>query len=1619
MKLKRFAIIFFIGAIAALAFNFIAIAAIDAPHNESNYVECGSCHGDGILESVFWGGSGTYDRICTDKCHTVSFCPYTDLYAPAVVTHKDSDNTELAECRTCHDPHYQKQKNYKSTDWNNLYLAYGIITSFEYNDPDDFNADGLDPDGNGKTYSDPELSHTSVLTYSSITYKTGTGWDAERIPGKTEECRHSILFPNVKKLGYSYPVIAVDEGSHTITVKGDVTSVYQYITTSDFAVMYGQFIKDYINGKTVKFFDQTGINSFADGDTAYNGVCEVCHTQTKHYRNNGGAPDQDHSNIGGANGSNCSRCHGHKGNFRHDGGEDCIECHGHDYGYEYSPGKFSEGRGTFISHSTHTEKDSDDLKGPNIACGDCHNTNKFPNFKTGTDSNGDGKIDLSETDVCNNCHSTGGSYNGVSDSSIGAKSNWDRGVYEVNVLKSGKEKWCVGCHDYQGALIRDVLAPPVAGDNVNYGFYVTGHGLESGTYPFSGEKAAHRKCTDCHDTKLQHIDGQQRTYSVPLNNYVEGYRLKRDETGSSLYIPRYGRLSDYTLDLSHFSLCFRCHDQRPFEGVRVYDADLGTYYWTYTFLEGTNFRRGTDVNAHVIHLGDGNLQALTSWDSDWDGYRESKMSCPACHNVHGSPSPRMIRHGELISTPGTMDKVPALSFHYVPYPPDTTSMADSTGGIMALGNGMGAVETTGVCVMCHNQRIEYSRAPVTVHTGPIDLRATEESGPKVRLTWTNPVQPGFIGTHIIRNVDDFPSDITDGTEVYLGTVQTCIDSSVSDNTTYYYKAFAEYAGPAYASSDLAQASLTVGSPKIKSIKALDASFGGYGIQTGDQVKIVFTESTNAPVIDKNNIDTALALSTGTWLSGSGDIQSALWATTWNENDTLIITLSASDGAPTVAIGATITPDGATIQDVNGNPLLDTGTISGSFHCAMISATAYDGNGDYREVAHPMGQLDYVRIRFSDQIIINPAINTTALSYDIDNVLILNNGHSWVDSDKGGGPRYDAFVRWRSTVNTNDTLIIRGDVSGAPWGDPTIVPGDTITLSDRVKDRDGNSIEGQQVTMDGSFFGSKTLTARDTNGLPGIQAGDQVVIGFSRVAKPDQFRMNGYPITKDNIASVLPLRSGHTWKDGSGNIGSAIWSSDQRPNDTLTITLSDTGGIPTVVVGDVWDDWWSEIRDENDIEHSSVHWIGSSVIRGSFDPLAGIQSAADMSYAVGDPCSPAADIIITDVSTPSIKAATDIKIRIPRDLEMTWDIGITDISGMISGTAADGGRVGSTVTYENSNKTIKIAVLSDFLAGDTLIISGLRFCNFSEESTGDNLELEIANNGHIAAIDDKTISISSSIPNPQFYSSSNQVFYISDPPTTISPINIVNVSGINSITAANDIRITIPDTLGMVWDIDDFTPLFSGTAAAKVSDSFSVANYLNAGKTLFIDVLEDFNEGDTLTVSGLGFEEFIFAFTSGDHLTLIIVPGEDPICEDEKSISIMAGSDASWITPYAVSPDQNSRIIDGNVLTGNSSTDNDFYFTLDSTASSYSISKFRIYGGPDVWRCITVYISEDTDNWGNALFQCWSIGGASWSEINITDTVGKYIRIVSTMPAPAAYLPADSIFEFQFEGIAVP
>ncbi|HID29310.1 MAG TPA: hypothetical protein EYP19_04820, partial [Desulfobacterales bacterium] len=263
---------------------------------------------------------------------------------------------------------------------------------------------------------------------------------------------------------------------------------------------------------------------FADGDSTYDGICEVCHTQTPVH-------DNDGDGVG----------------VNHFDGSDCMTCHAH-----------SQADGTVLfsarqedgpqSHHTHIHGGA----GPGLGCLDCHyDHTDYTKFL--------GDVSLAETPACDTCHSEGGTYDGVAM----AKANWVDAVYEADgtAVQSGKEEWCATCHDEEPAEIYAVSAPKVIGDEgavtpygTGYGFYTTGHGLStSETYPATGTPGAGLGCLDCHDAGMLHTDGIARSYYPdsdyetyhPVSlNYQEGYRLKDVSTGYDakypMHLPRTG-----------------------------------------------------------------------------------------------------------------------------------------------------------------------------------------------------------------------------------------------------------------------------------------------------------------------------------------------------------------------------------------------------------------------------------------------------------------------------------------------------------------------------------------------------------------------------------------------------------------------------------------------------------------------------------------------------------------------------------------------------------------------------------------------------------------------------------------------------------------------------------------------------------------------------------------------------------------------------------------------------------------------------------------------------------------------------------------------------------------------
>lgn len=309
--------------------------------------------------------------------------------------------------------------------------------------------------------------------------------------------------------------------------------------------------------RNVNFSALTSTNSFADGDATYDGICEVCHTTTTHFRNDGSAGDQDHSGTLGspASGQNCTGCHPHTSNFSPAGGG-CAGCH------DATP--------TYLSpvHQKHSTK---------YACGTCHfnygsggslepthpsgtaNINFNPTGmakRNGLDSNtptwsGTG------TKTCGSiyCHSDGRSaYRGTDGTYTWSGTIGSQTATYASPVWTTPITACSSCHSGTGNMtdpytistpgLADPL-PPATGSHQR-GAHT------SNSQELSGNGWAAVNCFWCHNTEggvssatmyqgtygtSFHVDGQ--TYFIPAS-VVDGGTMVNTSTGTSFSYSFYG-----------------------------------------------------------------------------------------------------------------------------------------------------------------------------------------------------------------------------------------------------------------------------------------------------------------------------------------------------------------------------------------------------------------------------------------------------------------------------------------------------------------------------------------------------------------------------------------------------------------------------------------------------------------------------------------------------------------------------------------------------------------------------------------------------------------------------------------------------------------------------------------------------------------------------------------------------------------------------------------------------------------------------------------------------------------------------------------------------------------------
>jgi predicted CxxxxCH...CXXCH cytochrome family protein len=196
--------------------------------------------------------------------------------------------------------------------------------------------------------------------------------------------------------------------------------------------------------RAVKFTAQTGLNSFADGDGTWDGVCEVCHyddgSPVDHFLNDGSGIDQNHNSSGGPqNGLNCTGCHPHSSNFAPSGG-DCVTCHQDNTTYPHLSGNFMNGD----AHQTHAERYG-------YSCNTCHfgNTHNNGTIDQAFDLSGlatrngqDANIPSYGGTTCSNiyCHSNGGTANKYNE----GVADWNSDSSVTTMVYSTTPSWATG-----------------------------------------------------------------------------------------------------------------------------------------------------------------------------------------------------------------------------------------------------------------------------------------------------------------------------------------------------------------------------------------------------------------------------------------------------------------------------------------------------------------------------------------------------------------------------------------------------------------------------------------------------------------------------------------------------------------------------------------------------------------------------------------------------------------------------------------------------------------------------------------------------------------------------------------------------------------------------------------------------------------------------------------------------------------------------------------------------------------------------------------------------------------------------------------------------------------------
>lgn len=603
----------------------------DAPHNKDSEITCGSCHS----YSLWWQyspaaglGASAYGTIANSvclKCHDdpEGQAPYKQAHSS--VSFGTSQHGDWStNCVDCHNPHLQAQLDWRDTDSENLYLVTGAI-------------------GNDSSF----IVHPDGTTTFNFTQNAGgdPNWtEPSTWVDKNAAFRSLIFVEDTQQAEATYLIVSAD--TETITVKGELPMT---AAGHSFGLIYGQLVKSIIHtpnsgDHTVKFFDPKktfSLGGFTDPNTPAQGVCQVCHTETNYWRNDGNGDlttGELHNEA-----IVCTACHTTQSGFKPSGGPHtflgeiafCVSCHqsGDILGLHHNdcqnchttPPNLADPadkplvdaivRGNCLEchgNSAHDSAIAHNHRQVVSACAVCH----LPELDAIS------AVDTLHLDDCGTCHG----YNGIKlDPAVVAN--------VISTGMAGTEVNCLDCHTAQHKVLARTNVQHELNDCMLCHFVhnnIRAHNSLQSVAP----------CLECHSTDFYAI------WNLHNNDCLKCHLSSRAEVKAAIVeASRLGSGSAIP------ATCITCHGSLEHDSNALHDHRLGS-----TSTCAACHTVGTEAEIDALHQGcaschsstkTGVVSAITAGKGD-DG---TDVTCEACHS--GMSGSALI-HG---STPATVAEV--------------------------------------------------------------------------------------------------------------------------------------------------------------------------------------------------------------------------------------------------------------------------------------------------------------------------------------------------------------------------------------------------------------------------------------------------------------------------------------------------------------------------------------------------------------------------------------------------------------------------------------------------------------------------------------------------------------------------------------------------------------------------------------------------------------------------------------------------------------------------------------------------------------------------------------------------------------------------------------------------